>query len=153
MYGRGVGVPQNDKEAVKWWRLAAEQRYIDAQFNLGQVYRTGKGVPQNYKEAANWYRLAAEQGHAKAQYNLGVMYDKGKGVPQNYAECYAWSSIAAAMGNGNAKHNRDICAKKLSPGALTQAQAKAAEYREKQIKGVSVDRFLRPFENQLAGAI
>ena len=58
----GDGVPQDYKEAVKWYRLAAEQGYADAQYNLGLMYSNGEGVPQDYKEAVKWYRLAAEQG-------------------------------------------------------------------------------------------
>ena len=35
MYAKGYGVPENDREAVKWFRLAAEQGHADAQFRLG----------------------------------------------------------------------------------------------------------------------
>ena len=34
-YGSGEGVPKNDAEAVKWYRLAAEQGNVAAQHNLG----------------------------------------------------------------------------------------------------------------------
>ncbi len=33
MYANGRGVPQDDKEAVKWYRLAAEQKFAWAQTN------------------------------------------------------------------------------------------------------------------------
>ncbi len=69
-----MGVPQDYKTAVKWYRLAAEQGYADAQFNMGVMYSKGKGVPQDYKTAVKWYKLAAEQGYADAQFNLGLMY-------------------------------------------------------------------------------
>jgi len=42
MYG---SVPQDDVEAAKWYRLAAEQGYAPAQANLGVMYRNGEGVP------------------------------------------------------------------------------------------------------------
>ncbi|MDA9061404.1 hypothetical protein N9K30_03455, partial [Planktomarina temperata] len=58
-------------------RLAAEQGYDSAQFNLGNMYKRGDGVLQDYKEAIKLYRLAAEQGFAMAQTNLGFMYEKG----------------------------------------------------------------------------
>jgi uncharacterized protein len=61
-------------EAVKWFRLAAEQGVAQAQYNLGIIYLNGLGVPQDYAETAQWFRQAAEQGLAQAQYNLGVMY-------------------------------------------------------------------------------
>ena len=34
MYDLGQGTPQNDKEALKWYRKAAEQGYAKAQNNL-----------------------------------------------------------------------------------------------------------------------
>ena len=37
-YDKGQGVPQDSKEAVKWYRLSAEQGNVDAQFNLGFMY-------------------------------------------------------------------------------------------------------------------
>ena len=46
MYATGEGVPQDDAEAVRWFRLAAEQGDARAQFNLGVRYDTGEGVPQ-----------------------------------------------------------------------------------------------------------
>ena len=39
MYSKGQGVPQDDKEATKWWRLAAEQEFAPAQYNLYQSTR------------------------------------------------------------------------------------------------------------------
>nr|AOG62267.1 SEL-1-like domain containing protein [uncultured organism] len=33
MYANGYGVPENDREAVKWYRLAAEQGLAAAQYN------------------------------------------------------------------------------------------------------------------------
>src|SRR5271165_2127439 len=62
MYRDGDGVPQDDKEAVRWFRLAAEQGLANGQFNLGYMYGTGHGVPQDDKEAVRWCRLAAEAG-------------------------------------------------------------------------------------------
>ena len=64
-YGRGV--PQDCVEAVKWYRLAAEQGDACAQYRLGSMYDYGDGVAEDRAEAVRWYRLAAEQGHAEAR--------------------------------------------------------------------------------------
>jgi len=48
MYYKGLGVPQDYKEAAKWTRLAAEQGIPLAQFNLGFMYDHGQGVLQDY---------------------------------------------------------------------------------------------------------
>ena len=46
MYYNGRGVKQDDFEAVKWYRKAAEQGDADAQANLGSAYGAGRGVRQ-----------------------------------------------------------------------------------------------------------
>jgi TPR repeat protein len=98
MYRFGRGVPQNYTEAVKWYRLAAEQGNAWAQLGLGGMYDDGKGVRQDYREAVKWYGLAAAQGNVAAQSNLGAMYVGGEGVPRNYTEAAKWYRLAAAQG-------------------------------------------------------
>jgi TPR repeat protein len=58
MYFEGPGVPQDYAEAVKWYRLAAEQGYAIAQSNLGAMYSKGQGGPHNYVAAYKWFALA-----------------------------------------------------------------------------------------------
>ncbi len=64
MDANGEGVPQDDVEAARSFRLAAEQGLAIAQYNLGVMYNNGEGVPEDMAEAARWLRLAAEQGYA-----------------------------------------------------------------------------------------
>ena len=42
MYAKGEGVSQDYKEAVKWFRMSAEQGHAAAQSNLGTMYGTGQ---------------------------------------------------------------------------------------------------------------
>jgi TPR repeat protein len=86
-------------EAVRLYKLAADQGYASAQFNLGQwlsvaftshntlipclhvgeilvlfagvCYEQGTVVAKDCVEATRLYALAAEQGDPDAQYNLG----------------------------------------------------------------------------------
>ena len=71
-------VPQDYKEAIKWWKLAADQGDAEGQFSLGHMYDNGQGVPQDYKEAGKWYRLSAEQGNATRTIQLGSYVSKRK---------------------------------------------------------------------------
>jgi hypothetical protein len=77
MYAQGRGVPQDDAEAVRWYRKAADQGHPTAQNNLGMMYQEGHGVPRDDAEAVRWYRKAAERGHAIAQANLDRLSAKG----------------------------------------------------------------------------
>ena len=103
MYASGQGVPQDYAEAVRWYRMAADQGEALAQFNLGAMYHSGHGISQNYAEALHWYRMAADQGNANAQWNLSVMYRRGQGVPQDDAEAVRWSRRAAERGHASAQ--------------------------------------------------
>jgi S1-C subfamily serine protease len=108
-YINGEGVPQDDAEAVKWYRKAADQGDAVAQNNLGACYDNGQGVPQDHAAAVRWFRSAAEQGFAGAQYGLGVCYANGRGVPQDDVEAVKWWRKAAEQGDAQAQHNLGCC--------------------------------------------
>ena len=63
----GAGVPENNIEAVKWYRLAAEQGYAEAQFNLGVMYKNGEGVIKDYVKAYIFLSVAGVQGFSIAR--------------------------------------------------------------------------------------
>ncbi|HSH42243.1 MAG TPA: protein kinase [Arenicellales bacterium] len=73
LYADGIVVAENDKEAVRLYRLAAEQGYAGAQTNLGVMYANGEGVYRNREDAIAWLRRAAEQGDRIAQKNLQAL--------------------------------------------------------------------------------
>ena len=62
MYEQGRGVEQNDLEAVRWYRAAAEQATRRQEQSLGWMYKEGRGVPQDDAKPW-WYRQAADAGH------------------------------------------------------------------------------------------
>jgi hypothetical protein len=59
MTDQGLGVTQDDVEAVKWFRKAARQGLAPAQYNLGISYSNGQGMVKDPAEAVMWYRKAA----------------------------------------------------------------------------------------------
>jgi uncharacterized protein len=136
MYYHGRGVPQDDPEAAKWFRLAADQGDAPALFNLGVMYAEGQGVPQDYAEAVKWYRLAADHGHAQAQYNLGLSYARGEGVSQDYVSAHMWFNLAAShfaasdtRNHDLAVRNRDLAASKMTREQIAEAQNLAREWK------------------------
>ncbi|WP_052444445.1 caspase family protein [Flammeovirga sp. OC4] len=104
IYSKGKEVTQDYKEALKWYRLSAEQGYPIAQWNLSYMYQKGQGVSQDYKEAVKWCRLSAEQGFSTAQTNLGSMYQFGQGVSQDYKEAVKWYRLSANQGVDNSQY-------------------------------------------------
>ena len=127
-YHLGEGVLKNDKEAVKWFRKAADQGHAESQNNLGVRYYKGEGVEKDYVKAAEWFRKAAEQGDARAQFMLGLMYDLGDGVSKDEVESYAWLLLAKA--NGEEFASQVISIRRGSyGGAEGEGQARAAALR------------------------
>jgi len=134
MHQNGLGVPQDDTEAVKWYRKAAMQGVASAQYNLGFMYLNAQGVPQNYAEAEKWYRKAAEQGDVDATRILGLAYYLGKWVPQDFVQSYFWFSLAASRASGEeyrqASEAKNRVAKELTPEKLKEAQRMVGEWEK-----------------------
>jgi TPR repeat protein len=73
MYDSGQGVTQDYKQTVKWYRKAAEQGDVRAQYSLGSMYRLGRGVTQDYKSAHMWYNISAANGYSDAVINRDLI--------------------------------------------------------------------------------
>lgn len=67
VYYKGDGVPADFSEAAEWFRKAAEQGHVQAEYNLGVMYRDGDGVERDLAEAAKWFLASAAQGNAQAR--------------------------------------------------------------------------------------
>lgn len=107
LYYNGQGIPEDEKQAIFWWKKAAAQGHAESMYQLGSAYlfgsSTAKFVSDPDREAATWYFQAASAGHADAQYHLGLLFLAGKGVVQNHQEAARWMKKAAAQGHPEAK--------------------------------------------------
>ena len=90
LYSRGLGLPQSDTEALRWYMRAAAEGQLTAENNLGFMFATGRGVQQSNETAIFWFRKAAARGYAGAETNLGFMYSTGRGVPLDTKEAMVW---------------------------------------------------------------
>jgi tetratricopeptide (TPR) repeat protein len=70
-YDKGYGVAQDYGEAMRWYRMAANQGNIDAEYNLALLYADGHGVPRDLEQARQWMQKAAEAGDPEAKKWLG----------------------------------------------------------------------------------
>lgn len=117
LYYLGQGVPEDEKQAILFWRKAAAQGSSDAMYQLGSAFLFGaqaaKFVPDPDREAATWYFQAASAGHAEAQYHLGLLFLAGKGVIDSKVEAARWMRKAAAQGHQEAKKALNI----IEPGS------------------------------------
>jgi TPR repeat protein len=124
-YAAGDGLIQNDKEAAKWFELAAKQGLAEAQYQYGLVLLQGRGVVQDYKAAFHWIEKPAQRGYAKAQFSLGELYRYGTGTAIDKARAYLWFNLAAAQGVEAAAAARDSLVWQLKPEQIAAMQEEA----------------------------
>ena len=106
-YGRN-GKIEDKKEAVRYYRIAAELGDAEAQCALGDCYLLGTEVAKDEKAAVRYYRMAAKQRYAPALCNLGVCYEYGKGVGMRIRRAAYYYRMAARQGNAMALCNLGI---------------------------------------------
>ena len=122
---------EDDSEALRWFRLAADQGFAAAQHNLAVAHANGLGgVAQDPAEAVRWFRLAAQQGHAAAQGNLGIAYSNGLGVMRDAVEAVRWFRLAAERGYGAAEFALVDLEAIMTLEELEEAERRADEWRE-----------------------
>ncbi len=108
-YSEGLGIKQDLREAIRWYKLSSSQGYNAAQAYLGYCYFTGTGIPRNIDEALRYYKLGAENGHAGAQCNLGLCYEHGYGVQKDREVAVKWYRHASEQGDAAALYNLGYC--------------------------------------------
>lgn len=109
IYLNGLGTEKNEKEAVKWIKLAAIKGDAFNQYRLGCCYKEGIGVQQDSSEGFVWFLKAAKQNQIYAVKEVGKCYFEGRGVPQNYEEAIVWFFKAAKEGDLDSEYFLGCC--------------------------------------------
>ena len=101
MYWNGQGVPENAQEAVRWFRLAADQGLADAYYSLGQQYSLGGGGMERDRAEAYFWLVLAVEGYE----------EEGRSALDS------------------ARQLRDLAAGKLTPEQIAEADEKIAGWK------------------------
>ena len=105
----GVFVEKNQKEALKYFKRAAEKGHVMAHYYLGWYYSEGFAGRKNFKKALTHYRIAADGGDVWSMTNVGRMYALGIGTKRDYNEAVKWYQKAADLGDPLAMTNLAWC--------------------------------------------
>lgn len=97
-YSDGIGVAQNEKEALKWFEASASQNNPKGQHRLANLYWFGRGITKDTKKATELYEKAAKGGYPTANYVLSNMYLFGDGLTQNEKKGLDYLRKAAKLG-------------------------------------------------------
>ena len=132
------------EEAVRLYRLSADEGFAGAQNNLGDMYEDGRGVPANDKFAVYWYARAAERGEPTAYLSLSTLLPINTNDENILIEALKFGILAVdGLPEGKnkltAKANMKSIASRLPESAIGRAieLAKAWEplYQEKNLMG------------------
>lgn len=100
LYSRADCIQQQDYvKAVEFFKLAADQNYEVAQFNLAHHLFDGRGIEKNIAEAFKLWLLSAKQGYHFSQRDLGLCYYHGYGTNKDSDEAFKWLFKSAELGN------------------------------------------------------
>ena len=91
---------QDKAEAVRLYRLAAQQGLRSAYFNLALSLSKGEGCDKSPVQAVQWMRRAVELGLPDAQTQLARWYMLGEcGLPTNCKEAMRLARLGVVAGN------------------------------------------------------
>ena len=93
----GVGVERDEREAFRWFLLAAAQQHLMALNMVGRCYDLGWGTEVDKTRAAECYRVAAERGLDWAMYNYATLLPLGHGDAEDREAALRWFEKAAAL--------------------------------------------------------
>ncbi|MBI2088945.1 MAG: sel1 repeat family protein [Deltaproteobacteria bacterium] len=96
-----AGIPQDLREALRWFKRAAEQGIWLPEAWVGDFYYAGIGIPVDYAEALRWYTRASNNGYHSRM--IGYLYLNGQGVERDYFEARRRFQLAANGGDETAR--------------------------------------------------
>lgn len=100
MYRDGTnGVQRDYAQAVRYFRLAADQGNADGEANLAVAYLFGHGVTEDAAQALHYFQLSAAKGNGSAEAGLGFMAEFGDGVPVDPAQALYHYGRSARLGD------------------------------------------------------
>lgn len=128
------------EEAVKYYRMSADQNYPPAMRALGLCYEYGNGVTKDPWKAAHLYRMASDLNFAEATNSLGWCYETGIGVEANIETAVSLYRQAAEQGEPYAQQNLARCYE-FGNGVVQDWNVAAYWFRQAAEQGVSFSQW------------
>lgn len=105
----GVRIGKNEKEAARYYEMAARQGDARGECSLGICYYHGVGVTQSYKLAAKYLKRAADKQDKEALYYMGMCTKDGTGVERNPKAAITYFKAAAKQGEvASLRHLKEL---------------------------------------------
>ena len=84
IYEEGIAhYDQNTEYALAFYKAAASMGYMDAAYDIAQMYYKGEVVTQDDNIALQWAKMAYDAKHPAGLFFYGRAYYEGRGLPKN----------------------------------------------------------------------
>ena len=103
------GARQDEDQAFRWFRRAAEEDYIPAQYGLGLCYIRGIGTERDLERGIRLLEQAGAEGYPPALCELGLCYEVGAGVAMDKERAAQLYREAAEQEYAPAQCNLGFC--------------------------------------------
>ncbi|MBG1231543.1 tetratricopeptide repeat protein [Aestuariivirga litoralis] len=108
-YEKGAGTKLSASEAARWYREAALNGNLDAQYRLAQlVMRGAAGVKIDKATGIKLIAAAAQKGHMLSENQYGAILENGDGLPKDEKQAGVWYLKAAEQGMAEAQNNYGV---------------------------------------------
>eukprot|EP01031_Cornospumella_fuschlensis_P026546 gene26546-32082_t len=100
LYEYGLGVRQDYNLALKYYRIAAEQKHVEAIYHLALMHAYGRGDEgQDLNRAKSLFFSLASVPHPPSCYYLGIFSTYGYAGKVDYEQAVMWFELAAGGGD------------------------------------------------------
>lgn len=105
-YETGRAGAVDEVQAAKWYRQAALQGQVEAQYRLARLVTKGaKGLKKDPATGLKLFADAANKGYAPAMNALGLIYQTGQDTPADAAKAAEWYRKAADLKYAESENN------------------------------------------------
>lgn len=101
----GLGLPQDEAESLRLYKLAAAKGFETAFNNAGLMLESGRGTRRDPEAALEYFRAGAALHEASCMFNLAVMLSSGIGCTPDFTEALGWYHRAAGLGDVRSMNN------------------------------------------------
>ena len=141
LLGEILDAADQNEEAVKYFRLAAEQGSPEGAYGLATMYATGEGVPRDLAVARDWMTKAARAGHSRAVQAMALSYIEGglavAPAERSSPQALPWIEAAAALDSLPAIDRLAVAYRQGELGVTPDPKkAEALEARAKVLRNV-----------------
>ena len=85
----------NKEEAIKYYKLSANEQNYNAILRLATIFHKGEGVPVNKEEVIKYYKMMVKEDSNKLGYTIACFLSEGKEFPVDKEEAVKYFKITA----------------------------------------------------------